>query len=488
MTIDFSSLQSLYKNQMDMLLANTGLTTKCLLNYGITKKDLCPNCIYDPNLKKSANKYKVGGPKPFVNGRICPYCNGAGSHGIVKVEAVYLAVIWDYKYWINKPINIQNPTGMIQTISSRAILDKIKKAKDLTVIYNTSNSNPLFTLAEEPNPVGLGDNNYLICNWERAGISSITESMVAKPLVGLNVVNYANPSGNIMYDVGSIGGPSAYGTYDQNGNAEEWTGTRDNSSSNPIKIYVAGGYSNVVASGLNNAGIYSSNFSGVEHRGFRISSLSNPLDINNMVLVEDKYNKADTNGYGSVNYDFYIGKYEITYSQWCDFANSIASYASTSGLPVDSDSYNITNNVFLSGINYTEPSGFPGNYEFMPASGYANKPITNIDWLDSLRYCNWIHNSQPTGYQTENNDGVTPNTLTTEAGAYTLNGITELSSFISPASSAKYRLPTLNEWYKSGFYKSTSTTTSSGLCSMTNYGYWDYATQSDNTPSIVSDQ
>ena len=83
---------------MDMLLANTGLTTKCLLNYGITKKDLCPNCIYDPNLKKSANKYKVGGPKPFVNGRICPYCNGAGSHGIVKVEAVYLAVIWDYKY------------------------------------------------------------------------------------------------------------------------------------------------------------------------------------------------------------------------------------------------------------------------------------------------------------------------------------------------------------------------------------------------------
>ena len=64
MTIDFSSLQSLYKNQMDMLLANTGLTTKCLLNYGITKKDLCPNCIYDPNLKKSANKYKVGGPKP----------------------------------------------------------------------------------------------------------------------------------------------------------------------------------------------------------------------------------------------------------------------------------------------------------------------------------------------------------------------------------------------------------------------------------------
>lgn len=470
---------------MDMMLANTGLATKCLLNYGITKKDLCPNCIYDPNLKKSANKYKVGGPKPFVNGRICPYCNGVGHYGIVKVDEIYLAVIWDYKYWINKPINIQNPTGFIQTICARVLLDKIKKAKDLTVVYSVSGSNPLFKLSEEPNPVGLGDNNYLICNWERTGISTITESMITRPLVGLNTVNYNNSAGNVMYDVGTNGGASAYGTYDQNGNAEEWTGTRQGVGF-PISIKVAGGYSTSSLSEISNGGISSSDGSGTDYRGFRFVSLSNPYDLDNMVLVQDRYNKSDTNGYGAVNYDYYIHKYEVTYSGWCDFVNSAASYATNSGVPVDSDTYGLVNDIFLSGVDYTEPSGYPGNYTFVPSSGYANKPVVGMDWLSSLRYCNWLHNNQPSGYQTENNDGVTPNSSTTEGGAYTVNGNTDLITFINSNSAAKYRLPNINEWYKSGFYKSTSTSNPSPTCSISDYGYWTYATQSDKAPTPVN--
>lgn len=150
-----------------MLLAETGLTTRCLLNFGITKKEFCPNCIYDPNLKKSANKYKTGGPKPFVSGRICPYCNGDGYSGAINSEEVYLAVIWDSKYWINKPENIQNPDSKIQTICHYSLLSKIKQAKDMTVIYSDNNANPTFKLIEEPSPAGLGDNNYLICNWQK---------------------------------------------------------------------------------------------------------------------------------------------------------------------------------------------------------------------------------------------------------------------------------------------------------------------------------
>jgi hypothetical protein len=187
MSIDFTSLQNLYKNQIDMLLASTGLTTKCLLNYGISKKSLCPNCIYDSNLKKSSNKYKPGGPRQFTSGRICPYCNGTGYYGVVTVEEIYVAVIWDYKDWVIKPINIENPSGMIQTISDKTLFAKFKKCKDLTVVYSSVNSNPLFRLYEEPTPAGLGDNNYLIVNWERIGTSSITEPMVsgsAKPTCG----------------------------------------------------------------------------------------------------------------------------------------------------------------------------------------------------------------------------------------------------------------------------------------------------------------
>jgi surface protein len=500
MTINFSALQSLYNDQMNMLLANTGLTTKCLLNYGITKKDLCPNCIYDPSLKKSANKYKQGGPKPFVNGRICPYCNGAGFNGLVKVEEAYLAVIWEYKYWINKPINIQNPTGMIQTICHRSLFDRLKKAKDLTVIYTTNNNNPLFKLAEEPNPNGLGDNNYLICNWERTGISSITESMVSKPLVGFNSANYLGPLGNIMLDVGSNGGPSAYGTYDQTGNAEEWTGSR-NSQVGTIEIKVGGGYAGSSVDSILKGGVYGSSPSGVRYRGFRTATLTNPNSYENYVLVDDKYNRNDTNGYGGVNHDYYINKYETTYSEWCEFINSVASYTTSSGLvtnidrdiidpgvlwgnpEITSDTYGLLNDTFFSRVDYVAPTGFPGHYTFSVKEEYRNKPVTNMTWFNALRYCNWLHNTKPSGYQTVNNDGITPNSSTTEGGAYSINGVNQLTTFINHNSSAKYRLPTIDEWYKAAFYKNNPSTTSM-TCYTPNAGYWKYATQSDILPEV----
>ena len=37
-SIDFKSIQKTFNDQIDLLLTDIGLTTKCLLNYGITKK------------------------------------------------------------------------------------------------------------------------------------------------------------------------------------------------------------------------------------------------------------------------------------------------------------------------------------------------------------------------------------------------------------------------------------------------------------------
>lgn len=176
--INFTELQAIYKTQMDQLLSPTGLTTKCLLNFGTTKKNLCINCVYDPILKKSANKYKTGGPRPFIMGMVCPYCKGAGFYGNTQVEEVYLAVIWDYKDWLIKPINVENAKGMVQTICDRTLFHKIRQCENMTVVYTDNTNNPLFELLEEPNPAGLGDNNYLISTWKRIGVSSITSDMV----------------------------------------------------------------------------------------------------------------------------------------------------------------------------------------------------------------------------------------------------------------------------------------------------------------------
>lgn len=154
---------------MNMLLSNTGLTTECVLNFGVTKKQVCPNCVFDVNLKKSANKYKVGGPVPFVVGQLCPYCNGIGYYGETNTENIYLAIIWDYKKWINPPpFNTAIPDGMIQTICDKTHLSSIRRCKDLEVIYpSASNKYHKFQLYAEPNPAGLGDNNYIISLWKK---------------------------------------------------------------------------------------------------------------------------------------------------------------------------------------------------------------------------------------------------------------------------------------------------------------------------------
>jgi hypothetical protein len=160
--VDFNLLKNIYNNQMDLLLASTGLTTQCVLNFGITKKDICPNCIFDVNLKKSANKYKTGGPVPFTLGQLCPYCNGIGYYGETNTETIYLAIIWDYKKWINPPpFNTGVPDGMIQTICDKTYLPSIRQCKNMDVIYPSNNNKPhKFQLYGEPNPAGLGDNNY----------------------------------------------------------------------------------------------------------------------------------------------------------------------------------------------------------------------------------------------------------------------------------------------------------------------------------------
>lgn len=163
---NFPNLQALYNKHMDLLLDSIGLTTKCELNFGVSKKQICPNCIYDPNLQKSSNKYKTGGPIPFTLGQLCPYCYGAGWNGEEKTEIVYLAVISDNKKWINPPTNIAIPDNMIQTICSKKYYSSIKQCKDMTVILNDTNDNPKYNLYNDPTPAGLGDNNYIIAMWK----------------------------------------------------------------------------------------------------------------------------------------------------------------------------------------------------------------------------------------------------------------------------------------------------------------------------------
>lgn len=160
--LNFTTLSQIYSQQIDSLLSPEGLTIKCTLDYGVSKKNICPNCIFDSNTNKSANQYKPGGPTPFDFGRLCPYCNGIGYYGENnRQEEIHLAVLWDSKSWINFPTKIQSASGYIQTISGSNVLSKLESANSLFI------NGDAYQLDGKSNYVGLGNDDYIICTWKK---------------------------------------------------------------------------------------------------------------------------------------------------------------------------------------------------------------------------------------------------------------------------------------------------------------------------------
>lgn len=155
-------------------------------------------------------------------------------------------------------------------------------------------------------------------------------------------------------------------------------------------------------------------------------------------------NTSDTTGFGSVGYNYKIGKYEVTTGEWVSFLNSVATAT---------DQYNLYNpNQSIT------RTGNSGNYSYQVA-GSSNKPINYVNWFDAARYINWLQNGKSS-------------TSSTEDGAYTLNGATT-GTLISRNQNATYFLPNLNEWYKAAYYDPNKNGTG---------GYWLFPTKSDIAP------
>lgn len=307
--------------------------------------------------------------------------------------------------------------------------------------------------------------------------------------------------------VGSNGGPSAYGTYDQTGNAYEWTDL--DALPGPVRtirnMWYRGG--DALSDGtpmigarsaraLNVPGAVSYSSDGTQIgfgiHGFRIASRSNPLNLD-LVLVGDAGNVGDSRrrianfnpawSFGSVGYDYYIGKYAITNCEYVEFLNAIATddtykvagiLLTDRGIrpppdwtpPVSSARIVRTSSTLGSPQQGIIKNGSEGNYTYTLFPNTHNKPVMFLTWFDCARYCNWLHNGRPTGPQ---------NSSTTEDGAYTLNG-RMYGDAVARNDGALYHIPTEDEWYKAAYYKSGSL----------NAGYWDYATQSNEIPTTVT--
>lgn len=277
---------------------------------------------------------------------------------------------------------------------------------------------------------------------------------------GSNSANFANIAvwngvPNVT-TVGTNGGPSVYGSYDQAGNVMEWMEDIFVSSSISYRRTRGGSYQT-------NSTLLSSLYASTYHLptrtagdlGFRVFSESNIYNFINFLPVGDVGNSANTTDLlGAINYSYYISKFLLTNSNYIEFLNAIAQ-TDANGAYVSSMGSDIRGGISRSGSS--------GSYSYTAKTNMINKPVNFLSWYNAARYCNWLHNNKPSGPQ---------NSSTTENGAYTLTGNTGNPS---RNSGAKYFIPTHNEWYKAAYYKGGST----------NAGYWPYATQSNLAPTPV---
>jgi formylglycine-generating enzyme required for sulfatase activity len=281
--------------------------------------------------------------------------------------------------------------------------------------------------------------------------------------IGYNYANYNrvadwNGQDGNLTTVGTNGGSSYYGTFDQSGNVWEW-----NEAASGTSRCIRGGSWRSVAPSVDFQTFFLSSayrtFYGANSRafdvGFRIASSTNPLVISGFVGVGDESALADTTGYGAVNYAYQISAYPVTQSQYVEFLNAVAA-TDTNGIYSTSMTSDSRGGITRSSV--------AGNHVYSVKASMGNKPVNFVNWVNCARYCNWLHNGKPSGLQ---------NASTTENGAYAISGTSTVK-----ISSASYWIPTENEWYKAAYF---SMSKNGGLG-----GYWKYATQSDEDPTPVS--
>ena len=193
--------------------------------------------------------------------------------------------------------------------------------------------------------------------------------------------------------------------------------------------------------------------------GLLAISSAGAADFIPTVQVGDTGNAADSTGFGSVGYDYYIGVYEVTNAQYASYLNAVD--------PEGVRPYGIYNANMASdndrggiAVNLDAPVG----ERYSPRANMANKPVNNVNFWDAARFANWL------------------TTGDTETGVYNLGGVTNPVNIDIARDSAAWAaggvaIANTNEWYKAAYYDPGATGPGDD--------YWRYATRSDSTPTAA---
>ena len=108
---------------------------------------------------------------------------------------------------------------------------------------------------------------------------------------------------------------------------------------------------------------------------------ASPISIST-VTVGNPNNAADSaDGYGAVGYNYNIGTYDVTLTQYTAFLNSVAA----------TDTYGLYNTSLATDLNVAgiSRSGSPGSYSYA-VIGDGQRPVTYVSWYDAVRFANWL--------------------------------------------------------------------------------------------------
>src|ERR1044071_1949421 len=145
-------------------------------------------------------------------------------------------------------------------------------------------------------------------------------------------------------------------------------------------------------------------------------------------------------GRGSVSYQYRIGKYEISTSQWLDFYNTFkarADFVPDSVLPPP----------LIWGAQMDPNYSGPGaRYRLIPGDPNSGMRFTSgITWRVAAMFCNWECNQRSSSLTAIQNGAYDTSTFgQTSPGVFT--------DQLAHTAGAPYWIPTLDEWLKASFY------------------------------------
>lgn len=164
-------------------------------------------------------------------------------------------------------------------------------------------------------------------------------------------------------------------------------------------------------------------------------------------------------GRGGVDYEYHIGRFEVTTAQWAEFFNAAYDRPQADWLP------HLTPPTFW-GAAPTTPNT-PGGRRWSVPAGNEMLPTGNISWRMAAMYCNWLHNNKGTAREAFLD------------GAYDVSTFGYFGNIFTDQAAhhpgARYWIPTWDEHLKASHYDPHRNGPDQG-------GWWTYNITSDTAP------